>query len=838
MLLRKFCSLKKTDNGYLIHGDAADVMLVFMSDDVIRIRVSFDRTFEEASYTLVTTAWEDRMDALLAEERTRIEPLMAQYDETDEEIVFHTGTLDLVLCKNPFSFRLLTADGETVYQDLRERAFERDHLGRPAHYSRMDRETDHFYGFGEKTGHLDKKGRRMRMSPKDAIGHDPQTGDPMYKHIPFYIRISEQKRHAVGLFYHNSYDSVFDMGQEISGYWERYCYYQADGGDTDLFLINGPGVSGVLERYTWLTGRSALPTKQSLGYCASTMYYAELEENCDQEIYRIIDKHEKEEILIDNFWLASGYTSGEDDNLRYVFNWNKKRFPDPEAFFQEMNNRGINVIPNLKPGILKRHPYMDLFEEQGVFIRTPDGKEDYYGRWWGGTGRFFDFTGEAGRSVWKQLLKENVLQKGAKTVWNDNCEMDGVEDREAQCDFEGKKGTMAELKILHSNLMAYTGKQALAEVYPGERPYIINRAGFAGIQRYAQVWGGDNLTDWRTVKYNIATILGMGLSGCANMGCDIGGFAGLAPEGELLLRWIQNGIFQPRFCLNSANCDNTVTQPWMYEEYGDEIRAAFARRYQMLPYLYSLMYEASQNGMPAWRPLFLEFPEDPACYGDENMTFMFGRSILVANVVEKGATTRTIYLPAGCRWYDMNDNLREYEGGQTISIPVDFRSVPVFLRGSGIYVTSGDVKHILRDRVKQLDFLISAEQDSEFVLYDDDGHSEDYLQGVFAITHIQVESGERTTITFRTEGTYPQTVERLTLRLVSKQQGAFWVSVDGKRIPRFLVREGWEEADAGWYYHMTDRTIRVKCQKPDTDEFQIVVSTEKFDLIGMAEDER
>uniref|UniRef100_UPI0025CE6E68 pyruvate, phosphate dikinase n=1 Tax=uncultured Gemmiger sp. TaxID=1623490 RepID=UPI0025CE6E68 len=200
---------------------------------------------------------------------------------------------------------------------------------------------------------------------------------------------------------------------------------------------------------------------------------------------------------------------------------------------------------------------------------------------------------------------------GTKTVWNDNCEMDGVEDRDAQCDFEGKKGTMAELKILHSNLMAYTAKQALADVYPGERPYIINRAGYAGIQRYAQVWGGDNLTDWRTVKFNIATILGMGLSGCSNMGCDIGGFAGPAPEAELLLRWIQNGIFQPRFCMNSANNDNTVTQPWMYEENLPYVREAYNLRYRLLPYLYSLMYESNQDGMPAWRPLFLEFPQDP-----------------------------------------------------------------------------------------------------------------------------------------------------------------------------------------------------------------------------------
>jgi alpha-glucosidase len=836
MLLKSFCSLEKTDNGYLIHGDTADVMLVFLSDDVIRVRVSFTRQFPEQSYALVTTAWEDRLDPLFAGERIRIKALSVPCEETDEALVFRTATLKLVMKKEPLSISLYDNDGKCIYRDLAERAYEVDQLGRLSHYSCMDREKDHFFGFGEKTGHLDKKGRRMRMSPKDAIGHDPENGDPMYKHIPFYIRTNEDNLHALGLFYHNSYDCVFDMGQEISGYWERYCYWQADGGDIDLFFLNGPKMADVIQRYTWLTGRTALPTKQSLGYCASTMYYAELEQDCDQEIYKVIDKHLQENIYIDNFWLASGYSSGEEDNLRYTFNWNHKRFPDPEGFFQKMQEKGINVICNLKPGVLENHPYADYYTQRDAYIKTPDGKDAYYGRWWGGVGRFIDFTGEAGRNAWKELLKSNILDKGARTVWNDNCEMDGVEDRNAQCDFEGQKGTMAELKIIHSNMMAYVGWKALEETYPNERPYVINRAGFAGIQRYAQVWGGDNLTDWKTVKFNIATIMGMGLSGCANMGCDIGGFAGGAPEGELLLRWIQSGIFQPRFTLNSANNDNTVTQPWMYEENLPYVRQAYALRYRMLPYLYSLMYEASTTGIPAMRPLFLEFPDDLNCYRDKNLTFMFGPAVLVANVVEKGAVQRTVYLPAGTKWYDMNDNMREYEGGQTISVPVTLESIPMFLRGSAVFCTTEDVKRITFDTMKQLDLVIGAEENNSFLFYDDDGHTQDFRKGVYAKTTISVKAGDRKVISFHTEGDYPSTIERLTLKVVSKEKGAYWVSVDGVRVPRFLVRDNWEEAESGWYYNLSDRTVWVKCPKPKKDRFDIVVSTEKFDLIGMADE--
>ena len=649
--------------------------------------------------------------------------------------------------------------------------------------------------------------------------------------------MNEDVQKAVGLFYNNSYDCAFDMCCEISGYWERYSYYQTDGGDIDLFLIGGPEIDSVINRYTMLTGRVAMPTKQSMGFTASTMYYAELEKNCDQEIYKVIEQHFKKKIYIDNFWLASGYSSGEKDNLRYVFNWNKKRFPNPDEFFAKMNSMGINVIPNLKPGILKNHPYMDKFKAASAFIKTPDGKDDYFGRWWGGVGRFVDFTSPKARNCWKELLKDNILKKGTKTVWNDNCEMDGVEDRNAFCVKEGIGSTMAELKIIHSNMMAYLARQAIAEVYPNERPYIINRAGYAGIQRYAQVWGGDNLTDWRTLKFNIATIIGMGLSGCSNMGCDIGGFAGGAPGAELLLRWIQNGIFQPRFCMNSANNDNTVTQPWMYEENLEFVQEAYAQRYRMIPYIYSLMYESHLNGKPVMRPLFMEFPHDKKCYNDKLMTFMFGPSVLVANVVEEGAKTRDIYLPEGATWYDMNDNMRAYEGGQTITIPVDLSSIPMFLRGSAIYFTSEDIHQASTDVLKSLDFTISAESDTEAIFYDDDGHTKDFENGVYAATDIKVKAGEQTKIIFHREGSYEPTVEKVTMKVVSKQKGAFWVTVDGEQIPRYIVQDVYDSVDTGWFYNLSDRTIRIKFAMPKKKDFTVVVSTEKFDLIGMAEDE-
>lgn len=149
MLLRSFESFEKTENGYLIHGDAADVKLVFMTDDIIRIRVHFDKgtPMEEESYTLVTTAWEDRMDTLLKDERTRITALDVPCAEDEKTLTFETAHLTLKLFKKPFHFELFDKSGKLIYQDLRERAFEKDQIGRLSHFSKVDREFDHFYGF-------------------------------------------------------------------------------------------------------------------------------------------------------------------------------------------------------------------------------------------------------------------------------------------------------------------------------------------------------------------------------------------------------------------------------------------------------------------------------------------------------------------------------------------------------------------------------------------------------------------------------------------------------------------------------------------------------------------
>ena len=563
------------------------------------------------------------------------------------------------------------------------------------------------------------------------------------------------------------------------------------------------------------------------------MYYPELEKDCDDAITEFIDTTREEGIPVDGFQLSSGYCTVETDKgvKRCVFTWNKKRFKDPKDFFHQMKVRGVTVTPNVKPGILLIHPMLEEMKKKNMFVKSSTSEEPGVGTWWGGQGVFVDFTKESAREDWKSLLKENVLDYGTCSIWNDNCEYDSMVDKDCRCDFEGKGGTIGQLKSVMSNIMCHVTDEAIHETFENTRPYIVCRSGHCGIQRYAQTWAGDNLTCWDSLKYNIATILGMGLSGVASQGCDIGGFYGPAPEGELFLRWVQNGIFQPRFSIHSTNTDNTVTEPWMYSDYKDEIRRAIEFRYQLSPYLYSLTDRAHRIGLPIMEAMCSAFQNDPNCY-DEGVDFMLGDSLLVANVVEKGASSRSIYLPEGNTFYDFYTRT-PYEGGQTIEIPVTLSSIPLFVKSGAILpMATNPMTNLATQQATGLTILCAADKDGEFELYEDDGVSMDYEQGGCLRTHISMKTGERTCLDFTQEGHYETAVETMAIDMIHREKAPYWVTLDGKELPHFLHRRKFEEAECGWYYSQRLKSVQIKYKNPKKD-YRLLVSFEQFDLIGM-----
>ena len=825
-------TVAKKDSYFSVMTNSVEIRILFLTDSILRIRAGFDGDFAEESYSLVMTAWEDRMDDFLKGRRTRVETADAVLSDGDREAVIEGRILKVVVEKDPFRICVYDKEGTLLHADIVDLAYMEDSNHRRIHTSEISPE-DCFYGFGEKSGSFNKAQKFMSMSPKDAMGYNPRETDSLYKHIPFYIKLNRGTRKAVGYFYHNTCECDFDMGREKSNYWKPHSRYRTDGGDIDLFLIAGPSVRQVVERYTDLTGKSAMLPRYALGYLGSSMYYPELDNDCDDAILDFIDTTREEKIPVDGFQLSSGYCTVETDKgiKRCVFTWNKKRFKDPREFFAQMEKRGVTVSPNVKPGILLIHPKLDEMKAKGMFIKASGSDEPGIGAWWGGKGVFADFTNPCTRTYWKEMLKENVLEYGTSSVWNDNCEYDSLVDKDCRCDFEGKGGTIGQLKSVMSNIMCHITDEAIHETFTNTRPYIVCRSGHCGIQRYAQTWAGDNLTCWDSLKYNIATILGMSLSGVANQGCDIGGFYGPSPEAELMVRWIQNGIFQPRFSIHSTNTDNTVTEPWMYGDCTDYIREAIGLRYQLSPYLYSLMERAHETGLPIMEPMCSAFQEDVKCY-EEGVDFMLGDSLLVANVVEKGAVSRKVYLPEGETFYDFYTRAA-YEGGRTVELPVDLGSIPLFVRSGAIIPMAEDrLDNLKTQQAEHLRILCAADRDGRFELYEDDGISMDYEKGGCLKTSITMTAGERTVLDFHQEGHYETAVKTLYLDMIHREKAPYWVKADGETIPHFLHRRKFEDADCGWYYSQRLKSVQIKYPNPKKD-YQVIVSFEQFDLIGM-----
>lgn len=799
-------SIKNYDNYLNIDTDAAKYRIVLLNDEIVRIRCTFDEEFaEEASYSLIMTAWEDKMDGLLSEERKRVRAVGSKYEDLGTYIRLSTKKLKVNIYKEPFAIEITDKEGNVLHSDLKEKSYVKDAHGRLYHYSCMDDE-DCFYGFGEKTGYLNKKKKRLRMHNVDTVGYDSEHTDPLYKHIPFYIKFNKKNSIASGIFYHNSFDSVFDMGCERSGYWNKYSYFCADGGELDVFFIYGPKIKDVIRNYTDLTGKTALPPKYSLGYMGSTMYYTELDRNSDQAILQFLDKCKAEGIPCDGFFMSSGYTTGE-NNKRYVFNWNFDRFANPAQFVGQVKEKGACLAPNVKPGMLTSHPLYKEFAEAGAYIKDEKEEKSQIDRYWGGPASFVDFTNPKGRELWKKHLKQALVSLGITSIWNDNNEYE-INNSEAVCHFEGMKQKVSALRPIMPNLMAFTAKETIAEADPNTRPYIINRAGFAGIQRYAQTWAGDNSTSWKSLKFNIPVILGMGLSGVANQGCDIGGFYGPAPEPELFVRWVQNGIFQPRFSIHSCNNDNTVTEPWMYPSYTKYIREAIKLRYTLVPYLYSLLFEASTEGDPVMRPLVYEFENDKKV-SEESFDFMFGSFILVANVLERGAKTRKVYLPEGAAWFDWNTK-QVYEGGQTIEVEVALNSIPMFIRSGAIIPISEGLMNIHHDSIDKLKFLIEPSEESSFVLYEDDGITNNYKNGEYLKTLVSVKKTDGVKITFEKEGNYNKQPKEINIDLICRDVAPVQICLKDIKLPMLLDKKQWELSEEGWYFDTEQRIAKIK----------------------------
>ncbi|MGE0455775.1 MAG: TIM-barrel domain-containing protein [Vicinamibacteria bacterium] len=704
----------------------------------------------------------------------------------------------------PFGLRIEAADGTLLDEDDAERGTA--WAGAASRVWKRLRDDDHVYGFGEKAGRLDKRGvglggSALAMWNTDAYAYDAST-DPLYASVPFFMVLRAGRAH--GFFLDNTQRSFFDVGREA----QELLSFGTRAGELDYYFLDGPTPKQVLERYAALTGRAPLPPLWSLGYHQSRYsYYPEA------RVREIARGFRERSIPADTLWLDIHYLDGF-----APFTWDRERFPDPRGMIADLRRAGFRLVTIVDPHP-KRQPGSAVYDSGlagGHFVTRPDGSIYEDAVWPSaaekdpGPSVFPDFSRPAARAWWGSLHRE-LVEQGVAGIWNDMNEPavfrppTGTMPLELRHDNEGEPTDHAEIHNVYGMLMTRATHEGLLALRPDVRPFVLTRASFAGGQRYAALWPGDNTSDWHHLRQSVPILLGLGLSGFPFVGSDIGGFIG-SPSAELFTRWLQAGVFST-FMRTHTAFGTADQEPWSYGPRHEAInRRAIELRYELLPQLYDLMQRASETGLPPLRPLFLEFPEDPKTWALDDQ-FLWGDSLLVAPVLGEGASERSVYLPAG-DWYDFGTGARRAGGGSCV-VPVSLESIPIFARAGAFVFRQPAVPHTgaMAGNPLQLDAYPAARSAGR--LYEDAGDGFAYRAGAFLLRRFEQarDAGGVELRVAAPEGSWRPAPRDLVVRLL-------WDGRDAPRRARAaeapLAREASAARPGSWSYDGTWVTLRLR----------------------------
>ncbi|AWR98465.1 glycoside hydrolase family 31 protein [Metallosphaera hakonensis JCM 8857 = DSM 7519] len=567
---------------------------------------------------------------------------------------------------------------------------------------------DHVLGLGEKAFELDRKRGRYVMYNVDAGAYNKYS-DPLYVNIPFFMVV--RKGIATGYFVNSASKLIFDVGRERYDEIRIYVPEKA----VELFVFEGPSVERVLEKYSQVTGMPSLPPEWAFGYMISRYSYYP-----DTHILELLDLLSR-----DGFPLSAVFLDIDFMDQFKLFTWHPKRFPDPARFLEQVHSRGVKVITIVDHSVRVDQGYEIFKSGLGYYCETRDG-DLFVGKLWPGNCVYPDFFREDTRKWWSDLV-EKWMRQGIDGIWLDMNEPTDFTElhrlRQHKGDFQVKESPFSytfpdnvvhrvrNRKVNHTTVRnAYPYYEAMA-TYEGMKRvrddvFILSRSGYAGIQRFAGVWTGDNTASWEQLRLQIQLVLGLSISGVPYVGMDIGGFQGREfPEvdnsPEILVRHFQLAMFFP-FFRTHKNKDGPDSEPvFLPTKHKERVRRVIETRYRFLPYLYSLAVEAHETGHPIIRPLFYEFQEDENAYRMDD-EYLVGRFLLYAPLVGR-EKTRDVYLPG--KWADFWTG--EVKEGWIESTD----ELPIFVREGSVIPLSHDDLLVFNDgRFKSRDMEIESRE--------------------------------------------------------------------------------------------------------------------------------
>ena len=708
-------------------AERAKFRVTLYSDTIVRIQLTREDFFEDFSYAVVAS------------------PTHPTWDVREDEgaITITTPKIILVIKKHPLTFHFLDRNGKTINED--EEAFGTSWIGEQVTTYKRLQEGERFIGLGEKTGPLDRRGFGYTNWNTDNFGYTAGS-DPLYCSTPFYIGIHHHL--AYGIFFDNTHKTFFNFGASN----DRFSSFSADTGEMNYYFIHGDSVRDILEQYSFLTGRMEMPPLWSIGYqqCRYSYYP-------DKEVLNVANTFREKDIPADAIVFDIHYME------QYkIFTWSGKDFSDPTKLLAQLRQLGFNVVVMCDPGIKAEkgyHAYDDGIQ-QDVFIKYPDG-EPYTGQVWPGWCHFPDFTRPATRAWWRDQFR-GYVEQGITGFWNDMNEIatwGNMLPENIEMDFEGEKSTLRRGRNIYGFQMARSTYEGTRELMRNRRPFNLTRSGYSGIQRYAAVWTGDNVAYDEHMMLGVRLVNSMGLTGIPFAGYDVGGFVGDANT-KLFARWVSIGAFSPFFRGHSM-INSRDSEPWSYGEEVEQISRNYIRfRYQLLPYLYSLFFEASQNGMPVQRSLAIDYTHDAKIYeGQFHHQYLFGPSLMVVPV-ESTKEFVKVYFPKGNAWYSLYTG-EKFSGHSESILECPLHRLPVFVKAGAIIPMQPVIQHTGEKTGWLHVHLYAGTTDNEFLFYEDDGNTFDYQQGVYAKRRMYYHASGNKFVLGQVDGSFVSPVKRI-----------------------------------------------------------------------------
>ncbi|HYP53152.1 MAG TPA: glycoside hydrolase family 31 protein, partial [Pyrinomonadaceae bacterium] len=638
---------------------------------------------------------------------------------------------EVVIMRRPFLVKVLDGAGRMVVEDDPSRPYSFDaETGEVVTAKRRD-QLEVYYGFGEKAVGAWRNGHVLTMWNSDTYGYPPGL-DPIYQSIPFFITL--RQGHAYGLFFDNTYRTTFDMGKTDPA---RYTFGAA-GGELNYYVFTGGesrSPKTVVRDYTELTGRTPLPPLWALGFQQSR--YSYFPEARVREVARgLRERRIPADVLYFDIDYMDGYR---------VFTWNREHFPDPPKMLRDLRAEGFRTVVIIDPGIKVDDTYAAYREGRagGFFHKSADGSE-FRAKVWPGLCAFPDFTDPRARAWFGTLYRQN-LDEGVSGFWTDMNEPatfapdntppqprifhdpKGTFPLSVRHAGDGQPGDHARYHNVYGMQMARSTFEGLRQLRPAERPFVLTRAGYAGVQRYSAVWTGDNVASWDHLRLSIPMLTNLGVSGVPFVGADVGGFSGDATP-ELFARWMQAAALTP-FFRSHVEKGRQDREPWAFGPEVERIsRAAIELRYRLLPYLYTLFREHEETGAPPMRPLWFEYPHDFTVYTPPPHldVFLVGRDLLVAPVMTAGDVRRFVYFPRGDAWVDWWTGAR-YEGGTSATVDAPLDRLPLFARVGAAVPVIPVVQHTAERFKVGLTLVVVPGKDGEARIFQDSGDG--YAQG-------------------------------------------------------------------------------------------------------------